>query len=99
MMRKIEELEDWRWSGELVWTVMILRTPQGVAGNGDIHIELPTQICKEYSRELFFTIIVCCFAGTQVGVGFYVLDKPIRVVLASVMLIPCKSNQCIDQLN
>lgn len=79
---------DWRWSGSIVWMVMMMKITQGLTGDGVTLIEIPTQICKEESKELLFTNNVYYFAGTHEGVGFYVLAKPIMVVLASLMLIP-----------
>lgn len=81
---------------ELVdWLLKMMWRNHGISGIGDDHSILPTKICKEESWRSFYTNYGFVFAGTDGRVVIYVLAKLTKVVLASMMLIPFRCNQCM----
>lgn len=84
----------------MIWMIPIVkgRFEYGKPTREGDYILLLTQIHMEDSKKIFYTNIVCCFAGTVIRAGFYVLVKPIQVVSASSMLIFNRCNHCIVQL-
>lgn len=57
-----------------------------------VYISLSSQILREESTKAFYTNIVFYFAGTFNSAWSYILAKPARVVLASLMLLPFRCN-------
>lgn len=94
------QINDIKWMRSLFVIIWMMRKyDKGyvkVLGEGD-HTALSTRIHREESRKILSTNIVSYFAGTVEGAWFYVLAKPIRVVLIYSMLIPYRCNHYVDQ--
>lgn len=82
MMLNVVDKKVMMYVGVVIWILIMLIEWKDVRSIDGNHIDLPTQILGEESREVFFTNFVYFFAGTNEGAGFYVLAKLTRVVFA-----------------